>query len=213
ELGLNVALPVLPLHGPRKVTPLSGEPFLSFEMMNSVHGLAQSIWDVRRLVGWLRAQGATSIGLYGVSLGGCVVSLLAGLDLGFEAVIAGIPVVDLPTLFAAHSPAPIRWRADRHGVLGTGPEVAHHVVSPLAFEARIAHERRFIFAGYGDRMAFPNQAVRLWEHWNHPAICWYPGSHVGYLWSRLVARFLDRSLASAGLSERQLGPNDSGAGT
>jgi hypothetical protein len=200
ELGLNVALPVLPLHGPRKVTPLSGEPFLSFEMMNSVHGLAQSVWDVRRLVGWLRTQGATSIGLYGVSLGGYVVSLLAGLDFGFEAVIAGIPVVDLPTLFSAHSPEPIRRRADRHGILGTGPEVAHHVVSPLAFETKVAQDRRFIFAGYGDRMAFPSQAVRLWEHWNRPAICWYAGSHVGYLWSRSVAGFLDGSLGAAGLA-------------
>jgi hypothetical protein len=202
EHGLNVALPVLPLHGPRKVTPLSGEPFLSFEMMNSVHGLAQSVWDVRRLVGWLRSQGATSIGLYGVSLGAYVVALLAGLDPGFEAVVAGIPVVDLPTLFAAHSPVPIRRLADRHGILGTGPEVAHHVVSPLAFNTTIAHDRRFIFAGYGDRMAFPSQAVSLWEHWSRPAICWYPGSHVGYLWSRPVARFLDRSLTTAGLTER-----------
>jgi len=181
------------------VTPLSGEPFLSYELMNSVHGLAQSVWDIRRLVDWLRSQGATSIGLYGVSLGGYVVSLLAGLSEGFEAVIAGIPVVDLPTLFAAHSPPPIRRRADRHGILGTGSDVAHHVVSPLAFEAKVAHDRRFIFAGYGDRMAFPNQAVRLWEHWDRPAICWYPGSHVGYLWSAPVKGFVDRSLDSAGL--------------
>ncbi|MGA8678912.1 MAG: alpha/beta hydrolase, partial [Acidimicrobiales bacterium] len=131
-----------------------------------------------------------------------VVALLAGLDPGFEAVVAGIPVVDLPTLFAAHSPVPIRRLADRHGILGTGPEVAHHVVSPLAFNTTIAHDRRFIFAGYGDRMAFPSQAVSLWEHWSRPAICWYPGSHVGYLWSRPVARFLDRSLTTAGLTER-----------
>ena len=69
ELGMNVALPVLPLHGSRRVTLVSGEPLLSFELMNTVHGLTQAVWDIRRLIHRLREQGATSISLYGVSLG------------------------------------------------------------------------------------------------------------------------------------------------
>ena len=57
-LGVNVALPVLPLHGPRKVTRVSGEPFLSFDLMNTVHGFSQAIWDIRRLLSWIRAPGS-----------------------------------------------------------------------------------------------------------------------------------------------------------
>ncbi|HKH87475.1 MAG TPA: alpha/beta hydrolase, partial [Acidimicrobiales bacterium] len=184
ELGLNVAMPVLPLHGPRKVTRLSGEPFLSFELMNSIHGFAQAVWDIRRLISWIRQQGATSIGLYGVSLGGYVVSLLAGLEDGLDAVVAGIPVTDVPGLFGRHTPAAWRATALDHGLLESGPGSAHHVVSPMAFPARVPLDRRFIFAGYGDRMAFPEQAHRLWQHWEEPEICWFPGNHVGYLWSR-----------------------------
>jgi hypothetical protein len=195
ELGFNVAMPVLPLHGPRKVTRLSGEPFLSFELMNSIHGFAQSVWDIRRLISWIRLQGATSIGLYGVSLGGYVVSLLAGLEDGLDAVVAGIPVTDVPALFGGHAPPAARSMALEHGLLESGPGSAHHVVSPMAFGARLPHDRRFIFAGYGDRMAFPDQAHRLWRHWEEPAICWYPGNHVGYLWSRQVAAFLAESLS------------------
>ena len=78
DLGMNVALPALPLHGPRRVTRVSGEPFLSFELMNAVHGLTQAVWDLRRLIGWIRSQGGTSISLFGVSLGGYTASLLAG---------------------------------------------------------------------------------------------------------------------------------------
>ena len=200
QLGLNVALPVLPLHGPRKVTLVSGEPFLSFDMMNTLHGLTQAVWDIRRLVSWIRDQGATSIGLFGVSLGAYVVSLLAGIEDGFDAVVAGIPVVDFPTLFHDHSPIHIRARSIEHRILGGAAEDVFRVVSPLCFEAKVAPDRRFVFAGHGDRLAFPKQARNLWEHWDKPPISWYSGSHVGYLWSRQVETFLGQSLEAAGLS-------------
>jgi hypothetical protein len=200
ELGLNVAMPVLPLHGPRKVTFVSGEPFLSFDMMNTVHGLAQAVWDIRRLVSWIRAQGATSIGLYGVSLGAYVVSLVAGIEEGLDAVVAGIPVVDVPALFHAHSPLHIRARSIEHRIMGGVAEEVYRVVSPMSFESKVPADRRYIFAGYGDRLAMPEQARMLWEHWDKPRISWYPGNHVGYLWSRQVEAFLGESLEASGLS-------------
>jgi hypothetical protein len=199
ELGLNVAMPVLPLHGQRKVTPISGEPFLSFDMMNTVHGLTQAVWDIRRLVSWIRGQGATSIGLYGVSLGAYVVSLLAGIEEGVDAVVAGIPVVDFPTLFHAHSPVHIRARSIEHHIMGGVAEDVFRVVSPMSFEPKVPRDRRYVFAGYGDRLAFPDQARRLWEHWDKPSISWYAGNHVGYLWSKQVGTFLVESLTASGL--------------
>ena len=194
ELGMNVAMPALPLHGPRRVTLVSGEPFLSFEMMNAVHGLTQAVWDIRRLIHWIRQQGATSISLYGVSLGAYAVSLLAGLDDGVDAVVAGIPVSDFPGLFHGHSPHHIRARAIEHKIMGGAAENVYRVVSPLSFEAKVPWDRRFIFAGYGDRLAPPEQAQRLWEHWDRPRISWYSGNHVGYLWSKQVSDFLVASL-------------------
>jgi len=199
ELGVNVALPVLPLHGQRKVTLVSGEPFLSFDMMNTVHGISQAVWDIRRLVSWIRDQGATSIGLYGVSLGAYVVSLLAGLEDGIDAVVAGIPVVDFPSLFHAHSPVHIRARSIEHRIMGGVAEDVFRVVSPLHVEPKVPRDRRYVFAGFGDRLALPDQARRLWEHWEEPSISWYPGNHVGYLWSRQTETFLGESLAASGL--------------
>ena len=149
---------------------MSGEPFLSFDMMNTVHGLTQAVWDIRRLVSWIRAQGATSIGLYGVSLGAYVVSLLAGIEDGFDAVVAGVPVVDFPSLFHDHSPVHIRARSIEHRILGGVAEDVYRVVSPMSFEPKVIPDgRRFVFAGYGDRLAFPDQARRLWEHWDEAA--------------------------------------------
>ncbi len=194
ELGVNLALPTLPLHGSRRVTLVSGEPFLSFEMMNAVYGLSQAVWDIRRLIAWIREQGATSISLYGVSLGAYVVSLLVGIEAGLDTVVAGIPVSDFPGLFHGHSPRHIRAQAIEHRIIGSAAENVYRVVSPLAFEPKVPKEHRFIFAGYGDRLATPGQAQRLWEHWDQPRISWYSGNHVGYLWSKQVSDFLVTSL-------------------
>jgi len=194
ELGMNVAFPALPLHGPRRVTLVSGEPFLSFELMNAVHGLTQAVWDIRRLITLIRRQGATSISLYGVSLGAYAVSLLAGLEQGVDGVVAGIPVSDFPGLFHRHSPHDIRARSIEHKIMGGPAESVYRVVSPLSFEAKVPRHGRFIFAGYGDRLALPDQAQRLWEHWEQPRISWYSGGHVGYLWSKQVTDFLISSL-------------------
>jgi hypothetical protein len=71
------------------------------------------------------------------------------------------------------------------------------VVSPLAMPSRVPKDCRFIFAGLGDRMAVPEQALALWEHWDRPSVRWFPGNHVGYLWSSKVADYVDGVLADA----------------
>jgi len=197
ELGMNVAMPVLPLHGPRRVTLVSGEPLLSFELMNAIHGLTQAVWDIRRLIRQIREHGATSISLYGVSLGAYTVALMAGIEDNVDTVVAGIPVSDFPALFHRHSPRHIQARSIEHKIMGGAAENVYRVVSPLQFSAKVPFDQRFIFAGYGDRLATPEQAQRLWEHWDEPRISWYSGNHVGYLWSKKVSDFLVASLGPA----------------
>ena len=51
ELGVNVALPVLPLHGPRAEGFAPDRMFVSnVYPVNNVLGLTQSMWDLRRLL-------------------------------------------------------------------------------------------------------------------------------------------------------------------
>jgi pimeloyl-ACP methyl ester carboxylesterase len=194
ELGYNLVLPTLPLHGHRKVTRMSGEAFLSFDLVNSVHGLTQSIWDIRRLISWIRAQSAAPIAVYGVSLGAYVASLLATIEPGLDRVLAGIPASDFPSLFRSHSPPHIQLRAVEHEILGGTAEDVHRVVSPLAMPALLPRERLFIFAGQGDRVVRPEQARALWQHWEEPTILWYPAGHVAYLLSSEVHRFINQVL-------------------
>jgi len=199
--GVNVAVVVLPMHGQRSGGKALGEGFMSIDLVDAMHGLAQAAWDVRRLMAWLRAeQGAERIGVFGHSLGGHVASLVAGLEDDLTCVVAGIPVVDLPDLFRRHSPPHIARRAERAGVLGPEADAVHKAVSPLSFECKVPPEGRFIFAGLGDRMATFGHAHRLWLHWGRPPMATYEGGHIGFFWSGAVRQFVTGALESSGLA-------------
>jgi hypothetical protein len=195
DLGFNVAAIVLPVHGSRKPTRISGEPFLSFDLMNSVHGLTQGVWDIRSLLHWVRAQDPTTISMFGVSLGANLAALVAAFEDDLDQVVAGIPVTDLVELIRHHAPHHIQLRAIEHNILGGAAEDVHRVVTPLALPVAPSTDSLAIFAGMGDRLAPPDQARRLWERWNRPEMRWFPGNHVGYLWSSKVWEFVDASLS------------------
>jgi hypothetical protein len=88
-------------HGPRRVFGRSGDGFLTGDFVDTLHAQAQAVWGVRRLVGWLRANQATAIGLYGISLGAYTSALVASLEDDLSCVIAGIPP---PTSCAWYAP-------------------------------------------------------------------------------------------------------------
>ena len=196
--GINIAVPVLPLHGPRASGRVRGEDLMTIDLVDSMHGMAQAAWDLRRVIRWLReSQGATNIGLIGYSLGGLVAALVAALEDDLACVIAGIPVVSLPELFRRHSPPHITRLADAHEVLGRAADDAHRVVSPLAMDCRVPFERRYIFAGLADRMSTFGQARHLWLHWGQPTLAAYAGGHVGFFWSSAVRKLVDDALTES----------------
>jgi hypothetical protein len=199
KYGLNVVFPVLPLHGARKTGRVSGDGYMSYDLLDGVHAVAQTMWDVRRIVSWVRDQDAEQVGVYGISLGGYTAALLGTLDANFDCLIAGIPPSDFPALFRHHMPRRLTGRAQRYHLVGPEADAVHRVVSPLASPALVPFEHRYLYAGLGDRMSTPAQAYRLWEHWDRPQVAWYGGNHVGYLWSGDVHRFVRRSLVDAGL--------------
>jgi len=201
ELKLNLAFTVLPLHGPRRASRLSGAELLSYNLLDFVFGMSQGVWDVRRLIGWLRAQGAEKIGFYGMSLGSYTGALLAGLEDDLDFAMAGVPLCDMARMIDHHATGKMRARAVQNGLGLAALEPLYRVVSPLNWPSKIPAERSFMYAGLGDRMSTPGQAHRLWKHWGEPKVLWYEGSHLTFLWSGQVSRFLESALADAGWIE------------
>ncbi|OBG98447.1 hypothetical protein A5697_16240 [Mycobacterium sp. E3251] len=198
DIDLNIVLPVLPMHGPRA----SGRKFPSEDVLDDVHGAAQAVWDIRRLIAWIRAQQPdAAIGVNGISLGGLISSLVASLDDGLTCAILGVPAVDLVDLVGRHAGlsghAALRRTMDSAKPLG-------RMVSPLALTPRVPKEGRFIYAGIADRLVHPrDQVTRLWEHWGKPEIQWYPGGHTGFFRSRPVQRFIDDAIVQSGLADKR----------
>lgn len=201
RLGLNVAVPVLPLHGPRKVGLRSGDRFMDGDVLDTLHAEAQAIWDLRRLLSWIRAGGADSIGVYGLSLGGYNAALLASLENGLRCVIAGIPLADMSRIFWHHGPELHVRHAESLGLRRDDLERVFRPVAPLAMQPRVPHENRAIFGGVCDRIV-PVEMVRdLWEHWERPSIEWYQGGHLSFPSEPKVKALVRRTLREAGLSD------------
>ena len=198
DLGLNVVLPVLPMHGPRARNLPKGVAFPSEDVLNEVHGAAQAVWDIRRLLSWIRSQQPDSmIGLNGISLGGYLTALVASLDDGLTCAILGVPAVDLVELVGRHA------GLSQHDPIRRTMKLARPIgrmISPLALTPRVEIQGRFIYAGVADRLVHPrDQVTRLWEHWGRPEIVWYQGGHTGFFRSRPVQRFIDDALTQSGL--------------
>lgn len=197
DLGLNVAIPVLPLHGPRRTGWMSGDGYFSGDCLDTVHAQAQAVWDIRRLLAWLRARGADAIGVYGLSLGGYTTALLAALEPALRCVIAGIPASDFLHLARHHTPPALVAAAEQGGLDWQQVERVFRVIAPLAMPVRVPRRRRHLFAGTADRIVPITQARRLWQHWGRPDAFWYRGSHLSFTWEPRLQAWLFDALRSA----------------
>ncbi len=196
DLGANVAMVVLPLHGTRGAGVWSTTAFMTYNPVDFLLGLTQSVWDVRRLIAWIRTIGSGPVALYGVSLGAHVSATIAGLDAELGGVVAGVPTCDLLEVFLRHVPARLKPRAVEHKLISEETRSLLRVTSPLTFPSLLSRERLFIFAGTGDRMSPPEQAVALWKHWNEPDIRWFDANHTAFMWNAEINNFVRDSLRS-----------------
>jgi len=180
--GYDVLLYTLPFHGPRaeKGSPYSGYGFFMDGVPGFAEAMAQAVHDFRSVLDYLEHTGVDRIALTGMSLGGYTSSLIASVDDRIQAVIPNVPVVTpdrtVDEWFPANLLAKLSNRLahiDEDLVTAAG---RYH--SPLNYAPLVPRDRRLIIAGLGDRLAPPQQAELLWEHWDRCAFHWFPGNHI-----------------------------------
>jgi len=193
--GLDVALLTLPYHGARtpSAARFSGQRFAEPDPAALNEAVRRAIYDVHAVRGWLRAQTGMPVGLMGLSLGGYLSALMAGLCDDIDFVIPMVPPVCIGDL---------AWRffqRSRRRRAGTAPAYScdelraiYRVHSPLTFPLRVPAERVLIIAGRGDRIVPPAHPHALWRHWGEPHIHWFSGSHLApFGRERIVATAAD----------------------
>ena len=205
KLGLDVAAVVLPLHGPRAALRRSGAGFLDGHPLWTNAAFTQAIWDLRRLTGWLRVQGAPALGVYGMSLGGYTTALFASLEPGLACAIPMIPVASLSALVWRGMREPRRHAAEAAGLDEAALERAFATHSPLRMQPLVPREGRLVVAALADRIVPPAQAHALWEHWERPALHWFAGTHLAWVGRREIRVRIESHLRATLLPSHEAG--------
>jgi pimeloyl-ACP methyl ester carboxylesterase len=200
--GFNVAIPVLPHHGPRGAGRFE-VAFPGEDPTKNFHAASQAIADVRALLAYIDSCHERAV-LYGISLGAYVAAAVAALEPTLAAVIVGVPVVDIADLMQTHAPP----RFTRHPAFAEFCATAaklDRVTSALGLPPPDDAFPKRIWAGRADRLVRPPQVERLAAHWNGAEVCWYSGGHMGFLTARSVHHYIDQSLVDASVAERRHG--------
>jgi pimeloyl-ACP methyl ester carboxylesterase len=196
--GYDVLLYTLPFHGARaeKGSPFSGYGYFAHGFAGFAEAMAQAVHDFRSLIDYLEFTGVDRVALTGMSLGGYTSALIACADDRIQAVIPNVPVVAPDRTVDQWFPANYVVRL-RDRIAGTDDDLMHAATmypSPLNYAPLVPKDRRLIIAGLGDRLAPPEQAEMLWEHWDRCAFHWFPGNHVLHIsqpdYLRRMTRFM-----------------------
>jgi pimeloyl-ACP methyl ester carboxylesterase len=196
--GYDVLLYTLPFHGQRaeKWSPFSGYGYFAAGFAGFAEAMAQAVHDFRSLIDYLEFTGVDRVALTGISLGGYTSALLAAVDPRIQVVIPNVPVVAPDRTVDEWFPANKLVAVNRR-FAHTDPELdaaAAKYSSPLNYAPLVPKERRLIITGLGDRLAPPEQAEMLWEHWDRCAFHWFPGNHLLHVsqpdYLRRMTRFM-----------------------
>lgn len=196
--GYDILLYTLPHHGQRqtRLSPFSGHGLFANGISHINESMAHAVHDFRIFMDYLENRGVSKIGVTGISLGGYTSALLAAVEDRLHFSIPNVPVVSLADLVLEWFPISTAIKTALK-VSGTSIREARHMLavhSPLTYQPLIPKERLMVIAGAGDRLAPPKHARLLWDHWDRPAIHWFPGNHLLHLdqgkYLKEMARFM-----------------------
>ena len=200
--GYDLLLVTLPFHGRRaKPWQYSGAELFAGGPARLIEGLLHAVHDVRTWIDFLvDSAGVDQVGMTGVSLGGYLTALMAAVDERLWFAIPNTPVTDFDEVLDSWDPAG-RLAETAMALDDVDRDLfraALRVASPLHHPVLLERDRLFLITGFGDRLAPPAQARRLWEHWGHPAVHAFPGNHVLHVERGAYLRRIGRFIRSTG---------------
>ena len=198
-LGCDVVLFSLPFHGLRRDKDAPSWP--GPNPVRSNEGFGQAIYDLRALCKWLRARpGAEEqkLAVLGISLGGYLAALFATTD-ALDFVGPMVPVASWAELLWSHGEGRAeRERAEREGITLPLLSRAMALVSPLERAPMVSPEQVLVQSARGDRIAPPEHAVRLAQHFGGVHLT-FAGGHVLQLGRRDAYTAIAQRMALLGL--------------
>lgn len=191
RLGLDVALFTLPFHALRAPANRRGTPlFPTADVARTNEAFGQAMWDLRKLARWLSSQGASQVGVMGMSLGGYTTSLFATVEPSLAFAVPFIPLADLTDVVVDHER--LRGVVVPQDLVDAGKR-AMALVRPLGRAPVVPKEKMLIVAAEGDRITKHSHAESLSRHFGCEMVT-FGGAHLLQFGRRdgfaAIARFL-----------------------
>lgn len=203
--GYDVLLYTLPFHGGRqeRLSPFSGCGFFRHGIAGICESMYQAVHDFRLFVDYLEDRGVDRIGVTGISLGGYTTGLLAAVEDRLHFAVPNVPLVDMADIIGSWLPATQTLNLMLR-IAGVPLEEVHEALdshSPLTYRPVLPKDRLFVITGLGDRLAPPDQAERLWQHWGHPTLHWFPGNHILHVNRAAYLKRMRRFMRTTGFAD------------
>ncbi len=148
------------------------------------------VQEARSLLGWLRDQGHTQLGVSGFSMGGQTAAMTAG-SVPFP--VAGVPLAGSHSGTAVFLEGVLRYVVDwdalaPDGDLGAARQRMVSLLDSLSVQAvpsPALPEACIVVAGSRDAFVQPSSSQALHAHWEGSELRWISTGHVGgYLWNQ-----------------------------
>ena len=157
----------------------SGDWTLSADLPRTRAALSQSVEDARRAADLLLREGATKLGVLGISLGGHVASAVYSTDPRFGAgafLLAGGDVAG--TIWrASRETAAIKAALVSAGVTRESLGETLRPLDPATYATPARREGAFLVGGLFDRIVPPESVEALWSAYGEPRLRWIPANH------------------------------------
>jgi dienelactone hydrolase len=177
ESGLDVAITVLPFHGPRRSETRGLRPpaFPSADPRFTIEGFRQLVNDHEALFDYLLEGRVASIGVMGMSLGGYGAALLSTLDARLRFGVFVIPLAAIEDFAHTHG----RFTGDAHqqSAQRAAMQRAQSQISPLTRAPLLRGDQVIVVAGESDWVTGVRHAQRLSAHFDARTVT-FEGGHL-----------------------------------
>lgn len=183
--GLAALYLPMPCYNDRRPQGDDHQRVLRDDPARAADGLRQTVMDVRRaksILVSLPEVDATHIGLTGISLGGIMTALAAGVDGEFDRVVPILSGGDVAAIiFHAHETRKLRAMMVEKGMDQAAAAEALAPVEPLTFAPRIGPDRCLMINADKDEVIPKATTLTLQKAMGGTQIVWLPAGHYSSL--------------------------------
>lgn len=179
--GLAALYLPMPYYNDRRPRNKEHEAALREDPRRAADGLRQTVVDVRRAKAILASRpevDGNRIGITGISMGGIMAALAAGVDGEFARVVPILAGGDVASIiFHAHETRKVRAAMQAKGMDRDAAAEALEGVDPLTFAARIGTGRCLMVNAANDEVIPKGTTEKLRAAMGEPQILWLPAGH------------------------------------